>query len=452
MIIRVATFSLLTASVALAFSAGPPVRRSGVPGEDNAATCVVCHAGTLNPDTVGGVTITSPDDYTPGITQTIRVTIRHPEALRWGFQITARLGSDTTRPAGTFLAAALTQVRCDTGGGGSAGPCGDGIRAFVEQAPAQRTDAGVGQFTYEFQWTPPASEVGEIVFFAVGNAANGDGSNRGDRIYTTTKRIALSSAAACSNPRPVLSRVVNGGSFQTGTVAPNSLVTIFGSGLQIAGRTRLAGAGDLVNGRFPSELGCLAVEIQGKRAAMIYAQSDQANLQAPADLDPGPANVVVIGNPGRPNELRSDVGTVTVAATNPAFLTFSGRSIATLLANTSTVIADPQAIPGARFARPGDVLQLYGTGFGLTEPVWLHGDVPTSIARVPGTISVTVGGTVLPAADVIYLGLSPGSISGLYQLNIRLPQGLSDGDVPVVVTVNGVATPAVGNVIPVRRQ
>lgn len=53
---------------------------------------------------------------------------------------------------------------------------------------------------------------------------------------------------------------------------------------------------------------------------------------------------------------------------------------------------------------------------------------------------MTIGGVTLTAADILYAGLSPESISGLYQFNVRIPAAASDGDVPVVLQVNGLTS------------
>jgi uncharacterized protein (TIGR03437 family) len=43
--------------------------------------------------------------------------------------------------------------------------------------------------------------------------------------------------------------------------------------------------------------------------------------------------------------------------------------------------------------------------------------------------------------DVLYAGLSPGE-AGLYQINFIVPAGIDAGNQPLVLTVNGIATPA----------
>ena len=93
---------------------------------------------------------------------------------------------------------------------------------------------------------------------------------------------------------------------------------------------------------------------------------------------------------------------------------------------------------------------MYGTGFGATQPASQPGDIPTAAAPLTRPVAVTIGGTLLPAADVYYAGLSPQSISGLYQFNVRVPQSAPDGDVPVTITVDGQSTQT-GATIPVQK-
>ena len=64
-------------------------------------------------------------------------------------------------------------------------------------------------------------------------------------------------------------------------------------------------------------------------------------------------------------------------------------------------------------------------------------------------ITVTLGGVALPASDILYLGLVPGSISGLYQLNIRIPTTAPEGNLPLVVTIGGQQTQS-GATMPVQ--
>ncbi len=345
--------------------------------------------------------------------------------------------------AGSFTPNENIVVNCDPTG---ASPCGGG-REFATHSSISNRSGTTGGVEWDIEWTPPANEVGEITLFVAANAADGNSANSNDRIYTTAVKLAAEGACNLAQ-RPTLRSLANGASFVT-TLAPNTLASVFGMDFEVAGRTRQAGTGDFVNGAFPQQLACVAVEIAGRRAPVTYVQTDQINFQVPSLTQTGPVPVVIILNPGRPNELRSDQGMVTVAQYSPAWFTFSGRSIAATTAD-GRIVADPAVVTGGVAARRGDIVTLYGTGFGFTEPVYQAGEIPGGIARVRDPITITVGGTMLAASDILYAGLAPGLISGLYQFNIRIPMGVSPGVVPVVATMGGVSTQTAGGGIPVQ--
>ena len=60
-----------------------------------------------------------------------------------------------------------------------------------------------------------------------------------------------------------------------------------------------------------------------------------------------------------------------------------------------------------------------------------------------------IGSVTLASSDIQYAGLSPGSISGLYQFNVRIPSGAGTGDVPVTITIGGQQTQS-GATIPIQ--
>ncbi len=437
--------ALLSAGAVMARSAGAPANASGVPTDMNGRTCAACHRPeAANSDPRGSLTVLlDRTTYRPGVKQSIRVRLQHPEARRWGFQLTARPTSDTTQMAGSFTPNENIVVQCDPAG---TSPCG-GAREFATHSLISNRSGTTGGVEWDIEWTPPANEVGEITLYVAANAADGTQLNTNDRIYTTTVKLAAEGACNLAQ-RPTLRNLANGASFVT-TLAPNTLASVFGLDFEVAGRTRQAGTGDFVNGSFPQQLACVAVEIAGRRAPLTYVQTDQINFQVPTLTHTGPVPVVIILNPGRPNELRSDQGTVTVAQYSPAWFTFGGRSIAATTAD-GRIVADPAVVAGGVAARRGDIVTLYGTGFGLTEPVYQAGEIPGGVARLRDPITITVGGTMLAASDILYAGLAPGLISGLYQFNIRIPMGVSPGVVPVVATMGGVSTQTAGGGIPVQ--
>jgi uncharacterized protein (TIGR03437 family) len=440
----------------LAYSTGPPIAHTG--NIDGGANCSQCHRdlGTANSDPRGSVRVENVTSYVPGVPQNVRITISHPDQSRWGFQLTARFISDNSM-AGTFTPVnEETKVVCADNGPvnsiGTPGPCQTNQLSWIEHANAVRTAQGAGH-TYEFQWTPPAEEKGDIMLYFAGNAANGNGNFTGDHIYTNTLRVPLSSDASCSiSKKPTLRSAVNAGP-HAGPISGNDMVEIYGADFQAGSRSRLAGLGDLGVGpsfAFPKVLSCIAVEIDGQRAPVWYVQQDQINVQAPTTAKTGPVTVVVVANAGKPNELRSDPATITLQQFTPGFFTFDGKSIAAQFAGRSDIVANPTVVPGGSPAKPGDLVTLYGSGFGYTNPVWQAGEVTSGTASLANPITVTIGGVPLAAGDILYAGTAPQSISGLYQFNFRIPASVADGDQPVVVTVGGVSSPSTAT-IPIKR-
>jgi len=133
--------------------------------------------------------------YKPGVRQTIQIIVEHPETMRWGVQLTARLPSDESSKAGTFVPNATVQVRC-----GENAP----------QATAAPTPNARIRGVWELEWTPPDTDVGEVVFYAPGNAANGN-NNDGDYIYTT--RVAIPAEVCNFTETPRVTTVRHGASF-----------------------------------------------------------------------------------------------------------------------------------------------------------------------------------------------------------------------------------------------
>jgi len=80
---------------------------------------------------------------------------------------------------------------------------------------------------------------------------------------------------------------------------------------------------------------------------------------------------------------------------------------------------------------------LWGTGFGPTQPPVRAGHMVTEAAYTTTLPVVTIGGV-----DAVVLGaaLSPG-LAGVYQVAIRVPDGVTEGDAVVKVSMAGVSTP-----------
>jgi uncharacterized protein (TIGR03437 family) len=252
---------------------------------------------------------------------------------------------------------------------------------------------------------------------------------------------------------------MNGASFQP-PFSSNAMITIFGINFQVSGLQRTVGLGDLENNNttFPTTLACVAVQVTGPGIAqpvqlpIAFVEDSQINAQAPEFVGTGPVMLSVILNPGFPNQLVSDVATLnSQQAFAPAFFFIPhSTTIAAEIAGTSIPVADPALVPGGQAAQPGQIVTLWGTGFGdFMQPI-PPGQLATVADSLANPITVTIGTTTLSSADVLYAGASPGSIGGLYQFNVRIPASTPNGDTAVTITIRGVSTPA-GFTIPVQQ-
>jgi len=94
-------------------------------------------------------------------------------------------------------------------------------------------------------------------------------------------------------------------------------------------------------------------------------------------------------------------------------------------------------LSGAVAPWPTDGWALYGTGFGATAPDSGSGEIARQAVPLPLLPVVSIGGV---AALVEYAGISPGG-AGLYQINVRVPESVADGDLPVSLAYGQATSP-----------
>lgn len=99
----------------------------------------------------------------------------------------------------------------------------------------------------------------------------------------------------------------------------------------------------------------------------------------------------------------------------------------------AAVRPDDRIIGESGPAKPGDVLEMFGTGFGPTTAAVAPGMIFQGAVLLSNTVTVKIGGMV---AHVSYAGLVG---AGLNQINVTVP-ALPSGDYPVVAEVSGVTT------------
>ena len=193
------------------------------------------------------------------------------------------------------------------------------------------------------------------------------------------------------------------------TLAPESIAAVFGESLATA--TQVAGTNPL-----PTTLAGTTARINGVPAPLFFVSRGQINLLIPPDTQPGNAILEIVSSDGTLSR-----GTFAVSNTSPSFFTAnaSGSGTPAALVTPDGVsyrnVANADGSPVALNA--GEFLVLFGTGF----------------RRAPDEmVSLKIGGRPL---EVLYAG-AQGSLVGLDQLNVKLPEGLS-GLVEVAFIANG---------------
>jgi uncharacterized protein (TIGR03437 family) len=218
--------------------------------------------------------------------------------------------------------------------------------------------------------------------------------------------------------KPTVAAAVNGASFQNG-ITPGSWFTVTGDSL--ATNTRIWRADEIINGALPTSLDGTEVQVNGKPAYVYYISPGQINAQAP-DLPAGAGTVTVI----RDGQL-SDSFSTTVRTYAPALFLWAGNHPAATSVDFQTVTT----------AKPGDVVILWGTGFGPANPTVAPGAVSP-----PGAVLAETPTVLMGPVTAEYLGgaLAPDS-AGLYQIAIRIPSAAPDGELPLHVSIGGVNSP-----------
>jgi uncharacterized protein (TIGR03437 family) len=431
--------------VVWAYIGGPDAGYAGVPGEAN---CTDCHSGRVNSNG-GSVTVTFPNGttYVPGVKQHLKVTIADPASTQkaWGFQLTARLSGNSRTQAGTFSSTDnFTGVECGNSALTSESdvlslPNSQVCQANFPLQYIEHNTAGennslrkTGSFVYEFDWTPPANNVGSITIYVAGNAGNGDGQTNGDHIYTNSYTLTSGTAVT-----PSISEVDNAfSSVANSPIQSTSWVAIKGSNLATLAAPYDCLTNDQVSQTLPTSLDGVSVSIGGKSAFMYCVSPGQVNVQAPSGLPTGQQVDVVVTN----NNVASPSLKATVQPYSPALLEWlSGGSphyAEITRATDGAFIGNPSAIQGTNSAKPGDILTLWVTGLGPTSPDFPAGVQTTN--TFPALITnptVTVGGQTAGFIGAIL------RYAGMYQVNIQLPASLSDGDQVIRLTSAGAQSP-----------
>jgi uncharacterized protein (TIGR03437 family) len=236
---------------------------------------------------------------------------------------------------------------------------------------------------------------------------------------------------------PSISGVVSASAFGGfSAVAPGSWVEIYGSDL--APDTQGWTGADFSGNNAPTMLNGVSVSIGGQAAFVDYISAGQVNAQLPSNIATGGPLQLTVTN----GSTTSASVNLTVNATEPGLLApasfkiGSNQYVVAQHSNGSYVLP-VGAISGVASspAKPGEIVVIYGVGFGSVVPSIPAGEIVTETNQLSASFEVLFGKT---PARTPYFGLAP-SFVGLYQFNVTVPEVANNDLVPLTFNLGGVA-------------
>jgi uncharacterized protein (TIGR03437 family) len=251
--------------------------------------------------------------------------------------------------------------------------------------------------------------------------------------------VALLFAPVLTADDPIYSAgsIVNAADNQLGPLAPNTIVSIYGQNMAYG--TQALTAADVIAGVLPTFLAGtqVSVLIGGQAANLYYASPTQINLLIPSDLLPLKVNLQLVID-----GLDGPAIPILLTPSAPALFQLDAHNAVATHPNGSVLTS---AAPAA----PGDIVILYATGLGQTNPPVESGVLPTKAAPLVNLekFSVLLDGKPVAPPAISYAGIAPG-FAGLYQINVKLPS--STGSNPQIqIGLDGILSPA-GILLPVH--
>jgi uncharacterized protein (TIGR03437 family) len=230
--------------------------------------------------------------------------------------------------------------------------------------------------------------------------------------------------ALVRNPsaHPVGPWVGSAASYLPESASPGAVLTILAPaiGPQTEAAMRLTAAG-LVD----TTLNDTQVLFDGYPAPLLYVGPTQINLVVPYELAGQTHAQMTVEYQGQ-QVLSLGLAIVPSA---PAILAAdsSGIGPGAILNQDGTVNS------ATKPADRGTVIQIFATGGGVTDPAGVDGSLAAAPLPHPALpVSVRIGGL---AAEVDYAGAAPGLVSGVLQVNARIPEGVPSGAAAVFVDV-----------------
>lgn len=270
----------------------------------------------------------------------------------------------------------------------------------------------------------PASVGGTLYCFG--------GSNAGDPLQG-----AIYNYVQIYQPPPTINAggVVSASAFgEFPSASPGSWIEIYGTSLSET--TQSWTLANFTGDTAPTSLDNVSVTIGGVNAFIDYISPGQINALIASNTPTGTQQLIVTNPPGT-----SAAYNLTINATEPGLLAppnfnIGGVQYVVAIFTDGSYALPTGAIAGvnSRPANPGDIVTLYGVGFGPVTPNIPAGELAEQESTLALPLQLSIGGA---PAVLLYDGLAP-TYTGLYQFNITVP-ATAGGNAPLTFSLNGVS-------------
>ena len=241
--------------------------------------------------------------------------------------------------------------------------------------------------------------------------------------------VTLTITAGSTGGQLTSAGILSAASFQGGGIAPGLIVTIFG---QKIGPDQLVSAEVGSDLKFPTLVAETRALFNNVAAPLIYVSAGQVSAIVPYSVVNATSVDVVMEYKG----VRSNSVNVPLVASKPGLFTANASGSGQGAIQNQDLSVNSSSNPAPR----GSIIVLYVTGEGATDPEGVDGLLATAVFPKPKQpVGVRIGGV---DAEILYAGAAPSLVAGVMQVNVRIPDNVPDGPVPVQVLVGNAQSPA----------
>jgi uncharacterized protein (TIGR03437 family) len=227
--------------------------------------------------------------------------------------------------------------------------------------------------------------------------------------------------------------VLNAANQLTGRpLAPGAISTVMSRGVAFSEETRVFN--ELAEPLpLPRALAGVEVLLNDQPVPLLFVSPNQINFIVPMNAPSSGTAELQVARRSDGTILAG--GTVEMSPVSPALFTSNASGSGQIAAiNEDGTISGPTDP-----ARRGTIVALYGTGHGQVAGAPPDGQLVSGLAPTFDKPRVLINNVPVAEEDVLFSGLAPEAVLGLWQINVRIPETAAVGNaVPVVVQFRGV--------------